>query len=161
MIWKTSYFCGIKTHSFVIPDADSPYSQKIVGSRFFPPHHALCPFKHCWYGSSLCILQLSAIRWFGKRYTFGIRISQKLENPRTQMQSSLVPAHKTPFPYQCRWTLVPSKQGKDKRCPLPSPLPWSLMEARAPGKLHVLQTPGISLASREYSIGMLPCSWCD
>lgn len=101
-------------------------------------------------GNCLCILQLSAIRLFGKHNTtFGIRISQKLKNTHTEIQSSLVQAHKTSSLYQCDWTLVSSKEDKGKRCPLPTPLPWSLIGARASAKLRVLQILEGSLASRE------------
>lgn len=131
-------------------------------SRFNISHpFAICIFKHCWCGNCLCIPQLSANRLFGKSYTFGMRISQKLKNTHTEIQSSSVQAHKTFSPYQCDQTLVSGTEDEDNRCPLLPPLPWSLIGARALGKLHVLQILEGSLVSREYSMRMLPCSSWD
>lgn len=138
-IWKPTYFGETNIHNYIIPTTYSSYSPKRID---FPPLcsvHLQALLECC-----LCSLQILASKRFGKNDIFSTRTTQKLGRKiHTQIQNSLVQAHTRPSPYQCNPALVPSKEDKMPSVPTP-----------------VLQIPGAPLASREYSIRMLPCCCC-
>lgn len=129
-ICKSTYFGETDIHNYIIPTTFSPYSLKRIGLRF-PTPFTLFIFKHCWTANCLCVLQILAIKWFGKIDIFSTMTTQKLEkNAHTEIQKSLVQAHTRPSPYQGNLALVPGKERKMPSVPMPGPDLWGKQKAQ-------------------------------